>query len=397
MVDSKVQIPSDIIAILEDSHGEELWNTRYERALKTALEQKLDREIVRQIVLYFSSASFNLADQFSWLDILEQAGYDKETLRELLLDRFEVEDPNCNLPNIRRGEFLRYPPAWRLAEPDQMIKFVERMIEVNAGDVLNLNVELAVKIGQQEADRLAGLACQFVQRLTTNAIKTLEHLPPQRRLEVATNLARSTFQHSTFLRQVDELGFLVRAAVEFIDSGKGGEFLLSALSHSVKNPWKFGESKERNSEPERPIVAYRWILKALRNPKLPHERWMDSCETTPEKVGQRRAEEIDKVLRKVLEEAGFCFARVRGIREQDQLQFQAVVADGWWQIVFIEPFQGPRFDIVRDGTEVIVPRCPTENTLFERGRVCGYLHYMHPAEPPTSEMEEAIKQNHNCF
>jgi len=290
--------PQYLIDILDptEREDEQTRNSRWARALTTALEQKADPEIIRKLVLWFVASYSDLVGNFVWIDILEGAGYNRETLHELLFARFEVEDPNFEQSTARRHDFLRYPPAWRLVNGGELVKFVMAEVKSNAETVLAMNSELVPHIGAAEAKRMAVLACRYVCRLTNPAaVKTVMRLEPAQRLRVAQLVAENSLRNDFCIRNLVELGFMVWAAMEVGDRpGPETIDIWLAIRSSITCMDKYGKPDK-----DRPLRVARWLYQLAREAPFTVEPWMHD-RTTPDHVRQNRFDIFDRRLRQIL-------------------------------------------------------------------------------------------------
>jgi hypothetical protein len=174
------QIPQYLKTIL-DPEDDAAWDTRWSTALRAAIERGESFEIIRFLVMYFEGPEVDgLAGTFSWIAILEEAGWTREKLAELMLARFKAEDPNVSDPEShQRREFLCHPPAWRVATDDNLVKFVEAEAREHPTEVLEQNAALAARLGAQEADRLAVQACGFVRHPSADHTQIMVLFPIQ--------------------------------------------------------------------------------------------------------------------------------------------------------------------------------------------------------------------------
>jgi hypothetical protein len=402
-----MDIPEYIEIILnEDDNSDGAWYTRWARALQAAVDHSEDQGVVRQIVLHFDGQSFNLTSKFAWVDILQAAGWGRGELAALLLDRFEVEDPNCDLPALRRHEFLCHQPAWWLAEPEQMKQFVWRMVEIHPFDVLRLNAALAAKIGQAEADKLAKEASRRIDRIHNDLVVTevvwrlggtmmdigfgrVRHRVSLLQA-VALRLAAFATEHRFGHTSQAEVSLLVWAAL-----GEGlGQTDEVDIWLGIKRAieWRGCDQKPGVGHS---IHTFRWLIKLAEEAPFTPEAWMTNptCGWTPESVRQRRVASFKERLRKVMTDLGFRFVRVVEGRDQNgRPQLEAEHAGR----VFVQSNQPDgRGEVIHVGDEVIIAK-PEGKPSFVRdgGRTDGYLVHLHPVAQPTAAMVAAATPSH---
>jgi hypothetical protein len=382
------QIPQYLKTIL-NPEDDAAWDTCWSTALKAALERGESFEVIRFLAMYFvGPEAEGLAGTFSWITILEEAGWTREKLAELMLARFKATDPNISeFESHQRREFLRHPPAWRVATNDDLAKFVEAEAREHPTEVLEQNAALAERLGAREADRLAVQACGFVRYPSEDAVATIMRFGREVVVDVVFEMVvNRTRNGGVPLRRVHELRLLAYAALEtyFRRDSDQASYVWLGIKIALSRD-------ERKPDPDQPFRVFRWLLKFAEEAPFEVDGWMRGRPFNPDEIKQRRDEYFAKRLREIMVELHYGFTTVAQTEHQGQRQLAAIIRDRGGELKFIESHRpGPHNDAIQDGIEVIVTLRPEGKPAFAYRGGRGFFTNLHPVAKPTSAMEAAV-------
>lgn len=374
--------------------------------LELALRSQADIKYITLIITNYYPG--NGDEKFTWMAVLERAGYTKAQLVDMLHEMFRATDPNADIASHHMGDFLRAPGSWWIFETvNSFIESINGCVMVAPGSILQFADSIAAKIGAlKEGDvrnldtvnndtvnRYQQIGQNEAMSLVRQAFRKVRVLNSMAQVDTALKLRRdelSRLCEQIMVRQATTHHLTRQEVVLFAAALANDRLTLEtqrAVERSILQEMGYRPPRTNSSETEldcwhRPVRLYRWIMWTWRH--------------YPFKVTKQV--ELKQKLKQKLEHQGWRFAHVANHigRNGHELRTE-VLLDGDRKNIYIVPNRPERDESLYHGDEVIVPKY-VDNRLpvhFARANERGYLYEMHVAGPPSPGMMRAVEGRTN--
>lgn len=362
---------------------------------------------------------------FAWIDILRTEGWTDERIKELLLGVLAYEDPNTDFPEALRPLIGPHGgPAWKLLETDEFVRLIEHHVKRLAYEIVQHNRMIAYAIGVTRKampklreglslqERAAETAAAYIAAGEADALllarraahsigfigdeeslATVRKLPAATQVEIAFRYEANCAPSQPLNNRIMAGFFLTLILENSVPSEQRDRLMYMLVDALHPRP-----ATKQDNDMERPVRAYRWFLKFMREAPLPkREAWMDD-RLTPESCRARHIRELDTQFRAALEKSGWRFLRVerRQNPRNGREDLVAPLQKGSFTNLYIHDVRGNRNERIEDAMEVMVPSHMTGQPLFRAGPTLGWRYELHPVAPPTHEMVKNLG-HHNGF